>query len=34
MTNDINNKYNQSKTLIQLYKVFLYKKKNIIAIQN
>ncbi len=33
MSNNTNNKTDQSETLAQLYKMFLYKKKNIIAIQ-
>ena len=33
MTSNINNKTDQSETLTQLYEVFLYKKKDIIAIQ-
>jgi hypothetical protein len=33
MTSDTNNNSNQSKTVAQLYEVFLYKKKDIIVIQ-
>ena len=33
MSNNTNNKTDRSETLAQLYEVFLYKKKDIIAIQ-